>query len=116
MIAGRRSRMPLRNHALAPVVAFQRAVHGKAEARYPRQAFKAVFHLPVKRRQPVHRVARAHRVNVHHVAVRGLDAKVLVFQLGQRLGHQDGGRQQHHRKRRLKNHQRFLRQRRAIFR
>ncbi len=77
---------------------------------------EAVLDLAVEAGQAFNGVACAVRIEVQHVAVAGGDAEVLVLQIGQRFGHQDGAGQQHQRQRRLKDNQGLLRQRRAVAR
>ena len=107
---------PCWNDALAPVVAFERAVHGHADAGHAGQCGEAVFDLAIERGQPVDGVSRAGGIKVEHVAIGGGDAEFLVFEIGERLGHEDCAGEQDERQRRLKNDESFLRKRRTIAR
>ena len=114
IIAGARRGMTLLDDALAPVVAFQRAIERHADVGHARQRGEAVFDLAIERGQTVDGIAGASRIEMQHVAVGSGDTQLLMFQVGQRFGHQDGSGEQNQGERSLKYDQRFLRQRGAV--
>ena len=99
----------LLNDALAPVIAFERTVEGHADVGDAGQRRKPVFDLAVERGNPIQGIAGTGRVEVKHVSICGRDAEILMLQVIQRLGHQDGAGQQHKRQRGLKDNERPLR-------
>ena len=108
--------MALLDNALAPVVAFQRTIHSHAHAGDAGQRGEAIFDLAIERGQAIDGIARAGRIEMQHVAVGSGDAEVLMLQVGERFGHQNGSGEQDQGERGLKYDQSFLRQRRAVAR
>ena len=102
--------------ALAPVVAFQCAIQRQANALYAGKSRKRLLQPLIESGQPGDRVTGARRVQMQHIPVRRLNAKVLMLQVPQRLRQQPRTHQQHQRQRCLKNNQGFLRQRSTIAR
>ena len=84
--------MALLYDALAPVVAFKRAVHRQAHGGDAGQSGEAVFDLAVEGWEPVQRVTSAGRVKVHDVSIRRGHSKILVLKMREGFGHQDGMR------------------------
>src|SRR5580692_4108288 len=87
--------MALLNHALAPVVARERAVHRKAEGIYARQGREAILNLAVKTSQSFAGISRAGRIEVENVPVACSHSKVLVLKVVESARHQDRSGQQH---------------------
>ena len=86
MVAGLGCGMTLLDHALAPVVAFERAIHRKAEAAHTGEGGKAVFILAVECRQAIGGVTGADGIEVQDIAVVSFNAEVLVLQVGTGCG------------------------------
>ena len=101
--------MALRDCALAPVVTFERAVHGEAHLLHAGQRAEAVFDLAVERGHAIDGVARTIGIEVEHVTIVRGDAEILVLKVGQRARHQHRAAQQHKGERRLHHDQRLLR-------
>ena len=62
LIARPGGRMPLLNHALAPVVSFERTVEGHTHMGDAGQCREALFNLTIKTGKPVEGVARSGRI------------------------------------------------------
>ena len=69
---------------------------------------EAIFNLAIESGQAVEGVSGTGGVEVEHVAIAGLEAEVLMFEIAERLGHQDGAGHENQGQRCLKHDQRFL--------
>ena len=77
-----RSGMALQDNALAPVVAFQRAIKSQAHISHAGQRREAIFDLAVECGHAIDGVTGSQRIEVQRVAVGRGHAKILMFQVG----------------------------------
>jgi hypothetical protein len=81
--------MTLLDDALAPVVAFKRAVEREADVGYSGERGKAIFDLAIEAGHAVNGVASTSRIEMEHVPVGRGDAELLVLKVVERPGHEN---------------------------
>src|SRR5581483_10612473 len=77
----RRLGTALDRNFVIPAVAVLRAVHGIADAAHARNLRQALANLAIEIRQPVSRVTRGQRIDLHHQASIGIEAEMEVLQI-----------------------------------
>ncbi len=103
--------MALDEDALAPVIAFERTVHGERYGTHAGQCGEAILELAIEAGQTVDGVSGACGVEMEDVTVLSLNAEVLMLKIAERPCHEDRACEQHHGERSLKNDEYLLRQR-----
>ena len=73
--------------SLAPVITLERAVQGDADALDARKRRKLLLQALVERAHGIDVVSSAHGIDMDDVAIRRGNAKVLMFEIAQGLGH-----------------------------
>ena len=104
---------PSYENPFTPVVPFQGAVERESHTLHSRYRCESLFKLLIECGQLFRSVAGARRIQVNHVPVVSLEAKVLVLHVAQTLGQQAGAHQQHDRQRCLNDDEGLLGERRS---
>src|SRR5580658_6018155 len=100
--------------SLAPVIALERAVEGKASALDAGQSREFALQSLVEGWDGGDSVAGSRGIEVEDVTVGGSDAEVLMLKVPEALGEQASTDQEHQRNGGLQHDERLLRQRRAV--